>query len=236
MSAPTTAGTATVDPLRRVAAPLRQQVTDLMRDAISNGEFEPGERLVEKTLVERYSVSRTVIREALRQLEAEGLVDLVANRGPVVRVLSDAEADSLYEVRGALEGLAGQLFAQRATPAQREQLLRALDEIRSTAATSTLTELLRVKDAFYDVLFAGSGNDVIERTLRGVHTQIRMLRGMSLQADGRLPNTVRELERIVEATVSAPDPEMARVRCVEHVAAAADAMRGVRATRDAAKA
>lgn len=231
MSAPTTAGTTTTDPLRRVAAPLRQQVADLMRDAISNGDFEPGERLVEKTLVERYSVSRTVVREALRQLEAEGLVDLVANRGPVVRVLSDEEADSLYEVRGALEGLAGQLFAERATGAQREQLLRALDEIRATAATSTLTELLRVKDGFYDVLFAGSGNDVIERTLRGVHTQIRMLRGMSLQAEGRLPKTVKELEAIVDATVTDPDPEAARVRCVEHVAAAAAAMRGVRAAR-----
>jgi DNA-binding GntR family transcriptional regulator len=225
-----------VDPLRRIAAPLRQQVTELLREAISEGDFEPGERLVEKILCDRYNVSRTVIREALRHLEAEGLVELVANRGPVVRVLSDAEADSLYEVRGALEGLAGQLFAQRADAAQQAELRGALERIRAVIGDAPLPELLAAKDAFYEVLIIGCGNDVIPTTLRTVHTQIRMLRGLSLQAEGRLPNTLRELEAIVDAAVVRRDPELARLRCVEHVTAAAEAMRRVRAARRAATA
>ncbi|MEU6225253.1 GntR family transcriptional regulator [Streptomyces sp. NPDC047042] len=232
----TEAADSTVDAVPRMAAPLRQQVIERLRDAISGEQFQPGERLVEKVLCARYGVSRTVIREALRHLEAEGLVDIVANRGPVVRVLSDQEADSLYEVRGALEGLAGQLFAERATPAQREQLLRALDQVRTALADGSLARLLEVKDSFYDALIEGSGNGVIGTALRNIHTQIRMLRSLSLQAEGRLPHTLRELEGIVEATVVRRDPELARIRCLEHVGAAATAMRSAREARRAAEA
>jgi DNA-binding GntR family transcriptional regulator len=219
------------DPVPRVAAPLRHQVIERLRDAITGEQYRPGERLVEKVLCDRYGVSRTVIREALRHLEAEGLVELVANRGPVVRVVSDREADSLYEVRGALEGLAGQLFAERATPAQRERLLRALEQVRAAAAGEGLEQLLAAKDTFYTALLGGSGNDVIPMTLRTVHAQIRMLRGMSLQADGRPALMMRELEDIVDAAVVRRDPEAARVCCTEHVAAAATAMRAVRQAR-----
>lgn len=118
--------------VRRVAAPLRQQVVGELRESILAARFEPGTRLVEKVLCERYEVSRTVVREALRQLEAEGLVRIVANRGPVVATLSPQEAASLYEVRGALEALAGSLFAQRATDEQCAALQQALQRVRDT--------------------------------------------------------------------------------------------------------
>ncbi len=216
------------DPLHRVAAPLRSQVIELMREAICDGEFPPGVRLVEKTLCERYAVSRTVVREALRHLEAEGLIDLVAHRGPVVRVLSEKDADALYEVRGALEGLAGELFAERASAAQRAELTRAVERVRAAAGSGTLPELLAAKTVFYDALLDGSGNPVIHTTLRTVRTQIGMLRGTSLQAKGRLPLMLRELEEIADAAVVRRDPEAARTACVAHVTAAAAAMRTVR--------
>lgn len=90
--------------VRRVAAPLREQVLELLRADILAAEFAPGQRLVESRLCERFEVSRTVIREVLRQLESEGLVALVPHRGPVVAELTRADAKALYEVRGALEG------------------------------------------------------------------------------------------------------------------------------------
>jgi DNA-binding GntR family transcriptional regulator len=110
--------------VRREAAPLRSQVVDLLRRAIVGAEFAPGERLTERVLCERFAVSRTVVREALRQLESEGLVTTVPQRGPVVAVLSAADAASLYEVRALLEALAGRAFAERATPRQREARYR----------------------------------------------------------------------------------------------------------------
>lgn len=224
------------DPLQRVAAPLRRQVIGLLREAISNGDFPPGERLMEKTLCDRYAVSRTVVREALRHLEAEGLVDMVAHRGPVVRVLSAQEADSLYEVRGALEGLAGQLFAERAGAAQRERLVQALDQVRTAVGNGSRPELLAAKSLFYDVLTEGAGNPVIRSSLRTVRAQIRMLRGVSLRAKGRLPHMLRELEEIVDAAAVRRDPEAARLACAGHVAAAGRAMRSVRDEQPASRA
>ncbi|MEH0420820.1 GntR family transcriptional regulator [Streptomyces sp. B21-083] len=227
----------TGDAVRKVAAPLRQQVIERLRDAIIGEQFKPGERLVEKVLCDRFGVSRTVIRESLRHLEAEGLIEILPNRGPVVRVLSDRESDSLYELRGALEGLAGQLFAERATALHRENLLRALDQVRAAIARGSLTEQLKAKDGFYEALMDGSGNDFVGPTLRTVHARISMLRGLSLQAEGRLPQSLRELEDIVDATVVRRDPELARVRCLEHVSAAAAAMRTAReAQRDTSSA
>src|SRR5687768_16541072 len=89
-----------------IAAPLRRQVIGLLRNAILTFEYEPGQRLVERDLCERFDVSRTVIREALRHLEAEGLIQIVPNRGPVVSAATPAEARDLYEVREALEPMA----------------------------------------------------------------------------------------------------------------------------------
>ncbi|GAC1594862.1 MAG: hypothetical protein NVS3B28_25840 [Candidatus Velthaea sp.] len=75
-----------------VAAPLRQQLTDVLRAAIADGQFKPGDRLIERDLCERTGVSRTSIREAFRALEAEGLIESIPNRGPVVARITRAPA------------------------------------------------------------------------------------------------------------------------------------------------
>lgn len=208
-------------PVRRVAAPLRQQVVEELRESILAARFEPGSRLVEKVLCERYEVSRTVVREALRQLEAEGLVHIVANRGPVVATLGAQEAAALYEVRGALEALAGSLFAQRATDEQCAALHRALERVRDSV-DSGMAELLRAKDAFYDTLVDGAHNPEIRTTLRTVHARVQMLRGLSLRSPGRAPHTARELEEITRAAADDRDAEAAWRACDRHVRSAAE--------------
>src|ERR1700734_3640856 len=102
--------------IARTAAPLRQQVVRLIREDILNGGLVPGQRLVESGLCEAYGVSRTVIREALRQLESERLITVMPNLGPIVTILTESEIRALYVVRGTLEGLAGELFALNASP------------------------------------------------------------------------------------------------------------------------
>jgi DNA-binding GntR family transcriptional regulator len=94
--------TAEMPSIRRSAAPLRHQVLDFLRHSIISGRLTPGSRLIERELIEMMDVSRTVIREALRQLETEGLVATIANKGPVVRELSSAEAKDLYAIREVL--------------------------------------------------------------------------------------------------------------------------------------
>ena len=207
--------------ISRVAAPLRQQVVELLRRAIVNFDYSPGERLVERKLCERFDVSRTVVREALRQLESEGLVAMVANRGPVVAAVSEAEAEALLEVRAVLEALAGRLFARRATPLQCAVLKQRLAAVEEAFADGELTTVLPAKDAFYEALLDGANNEVIRTTLLTVHARVSLLRGLSLQAEGRAPQTLRELHAIVKAATDG-DEDAAWAACEAHVRAAAD--------------
>lgn len=201
----------------RVAAPLRQQVVDGLRAAIVAAEFEPGSRLYEGVLCERFDVSRTVVREALRQLESEGLVTMIAHRGPVVAELGLDDARDLYELRAALEGAAGAFFAERATPAQRATLTAALGAVEEAFATGDIGTELAAKDEFYEALFEGSGNRAISSTLRGVKARIQVLRGLSLRAEGRAAVSLAELRQIVAAAAVARDPDAARTACETHV-------------------
>ncbi|MDO0929652.1 GntR family transcriptional regulator [Streptomyces sp. TG1A-8] len=184
----------------------------------------PGERLVEARLCARYEVSRTVTREVLRQLEAEGLVSMVPNRGPVITELTASDAEALYEVRCALEDLAGALFAERATPEQREQVGAVVRRSSRAYQEAGLSGRLAMKDEFYDILTAGAGNPIIDSTLRGIHARVQMLRGLSMQAEGRGPETVRELAAIYDAAAVCGDAGAAREACETHVRNAAAAV------------
>jgi DNA-binding GntR family transcriptional regulator len=208
------------DGITVVAAPLRKQVIELLRNAIISFEYEPGERLVERDLCERFDVSRTVIREALRHLEAEGLVELVANRGPVVSSPSLEDAKALYEVREALEALAARLCAERATPAQKRKVARALGHVATEYEKNDLARQLQAKDELYRQLCDGAHNPVIASTLRGIQARVQMLRGLSLQAPGRTAESLRELEGVV-AAIERGDGKTAEELAAQHVRNAA---------------
>jgi DNA-binding GntR family transcriptional regulator len=168
-------------------------------------------------------VSRTVVREVLRQLEAEGLVTIVPNRGPEVATLTIREAESLYEVRRALESLAGSLFAERATDEQCTELVQCLNEVKKAMASDDAGRKLEVKDRYYDVLLAGAGNEEISKLLRTVNARTQVLRMYSLSAENRGPHTVAEISRITAAAAINRDPDETRIACEEHVRNAADA-------------
>jgi DNA-binding GntR family transcriptional regulator len=206
--------------VRREAAPLRNQVVASLRDAIVGAEFSPGERLIERALCERFEVSRTVVREALRQLESEGLVEMVANRGPVVATLTAADAAALYEVREVLEAMTGRAFAQRATAAHRTILKRRLKAVEGALDRGGLTDILATKDAFYDALLDGAGNPIARALLLGIHARSSLLRGMTLQAPGRKVHTRQELRAITEAATSG-DLDATWEACADHVRSAA---------------
>ena len=101
--------------VRRVAAVLRHSVTESIRNAILAGRFKPGDRMPERELCEMTGVSRTLVREALRQLETERLIKVIPHRGPVVATITPEQANDIYRVREELEGLASQLFAEPQT-------------------------------------------------------------------------------------------------------------------------
>ncbi len=196
---------------------LRQQVTDRLREAILYGRFEPGQKLVERELCERLDISRTLLREALQHLQAEGLIINVPHRGPSIAVIGEAEAREIYQVRQSLEALAGEGFARNATDEQIGRLKGALDHLRSPDAAANL---LAAKNGFYAILLEGCGNRVVGQLLTRINNRVTLLRRISLGQPGRLAETLKELAAIV-AAVEARDSRLAGRLCAAHVARAA---------------
>lgn len=179
-------------PIRKAHAPLRHQVLDYLREGIIAGRLAPGSRLVERELIEMLGVSRTVIREALRQLETEGLVAGVANKGPVVRELSAAEANDLYAIRGVLVGLAARLFIQNADIATTKQLEAALDETVRGYKSGDPAAVLEAKNRFYDILVEGAASESLSTMLTLLHARIARWRALGLSHPKRSPTRARE--------------------------------------------
>src|ERR1700758_2378487 len=140
-------------PSPKSAAPLRRRVPDELRQSIIAGRLNPGERLVERELIAMMGVSRTVIREALRQLESEGLVAIIPNKGPVVRTLTVEEARDLYAIRAVLEGFAARLFVEQADDGQIAQLEQALSVVEKAYESGDADKMLDTKNSFYQALF-----------------------------------------------------------------------------------
>jgi len=155
---------------------LRELTTQKLREAILNLRFKPGEHLVERTLCEETGVSRSCLREALRHLESEGLVERTGGRGLVVAAVSRDEARQIYEVRAALEPEIGRLFAERAGPAHIDALFAVLARIEAAIAEQDVVDYVQALDSFYVVLCEGSDNAVAQRILSTLHARITYLR------------------------------------------------------------
>jgi DNA-binding GntR family transcriptional regulator len=166
--------------IRKLAAPLRRQVLDELRQSIISGRMAPGSRLVERELISMMGVSRTVIREALRQLETEGLIAIIPNKGPVVRELTVAEAKDLYAIRAVLEGLAARLFVQNADAAQVEKLEQELNATEKAYKSGDAAQILASKNIFYDILFEGAGSETLSSMIGTLHVRIWRWRALGL--------------------------------------------------------
>lgn len=207
----------TATPVGRVAAPLREQVLAILRQAILDFELQPGQRLIERELVEQLDVSRATVREVLALLVSEGLVTVIPQKGAIVSVLSPQEAADIYEMRASLEALAVRRFVERATPAEVHQLRESLVALEKASGDDTdrLAEL-RAKDAFYNVLLAGANSPPLAGILTTLQGRVRVLRATSLSVPGRAQQAVVELRRVVEL-IEVGDAVGAAAACAEHV-------------------
>jgi DNA-binding GntR family transcriptional regulator len=206
----------------RVAAPLREQVIGMVRDAILSFQLRPGERLIERELIERFGVSRTTIREALRELTSEGLVTVIPQRGAIVTAPSAEDAADLYDVRAHLESLAVERFVARATATQVAALRATVDaivEVSHETGSETLA-VLKAKDDFYECLIEGAGSSVLKQVLGSIQARVRVLRATSLSVDGRASEAATEIEAVMRAIELRDAAEAGRL-CAEHVHRAA---------------
>lgn len=206
--------------LRVTATPLRQQVVEAIRSAIISGRFQPGQRLVEKNLCELLGVSRVSIREALRQLEAEGFIDTVPHRGPVVIQLTPADVQNLYDVLSILEAQAARLFTQNATDEEVDAFDRSIKDINKIYKKGSVDERLAAKTRYYEIMFAGARNPVLESLFQTVHGRIDIVLRMALTSSQPLEEIAKNLQKLA-VTVRKRDPDGAferSRRCVESAA------------------
>jgi len=210
------------------AAPLRRQTEEDLRKAILAGRYNAGERLKERELMETLGVSRTLLREALRQIESEGLVTLVPNRGAIVAVLEYEQAEQIYEVRSILEAQACVDFALRATHAHLRELQDTFAKLKLCGDKGDIEGTLSFSTTFYDVILNGGGNKVLSSMLKLLHNRIVLLRRTSISEPDRLPETIAELTDIFNA-LCARDEVAAGKASVHHVRQAArTALRALR--------
>lgn len=179
--------------------PLHEEVADRLRAMITEGGLAPGARLNERVLCERLRVSRTPLREAFKVLAAERLVELSPNRGASVVALSRSDVEQLFELMGALEGLAGQLAAERRTEAE-------LAEIRALHFEMLAAHARRDLPAYYDLnrrihvaISRCARNDMLAETYDSVNTRIQNLRFRSNFNQDKWSHAVREHQQMLEA-------------------------------------
>lgn len=196
---------------------LRRQVENAVRQAIISGRYSPGERLVERELCEGLGVSRTSVREALRKLEAEKLVQIIPHKGPVVATISVDEARELYALRGVLEGFAAREFALNGGTAALAEFASASRELRAAAETGETEKVLEAKGKLYDIMLGNCGNHLVSEILQSLFSRINLLRATSLMHPDRLPHSLAEIDKLADA-LQARDADAAQALASLHVA------------------
>ncbi|MGV9870273.1 GntR family transcriptional regulator [Rhodococcus koreensis] len=207
------------DSTLRIARP-DASVTDLVvgavRQAISMGELAPGQRLTEREMIERTGVSRTSVREALRHLQAQGLVEPAPGGGLAVAVLDRTAIEHLYEVRGAIEPTAIRLFTLRATDEDIAELARLLlEEPRELPGDEPMLKALEADRMILRIV----GNPVFTGVMEPLYARIQRLRVLSVSLPGRAEASRSEMEDIV-AAVRDRDASRAEHASRRHVEAA----------------
>jgi GntR family transcriptional regulator of gluconate operon len=145
---------------------LRKRLARTLFGSIVKGEFKPGDRIVEGSLAAQLGVAQSSLREALQELEHQGLVTKYDNRGTFVTVIAEEEIDQLYAVRKQLEPFAASLVRERITPEDSEKLSELLEKMRQANDRRDLVELAHADLEFHEMIWHLSGNRWLERALR----------------------------------------------------------------------
>ncbi|GLY73512.1 GntR family transcriptional regulator [Actinoallomurus iriomotensis] len=197
--------------------PLRDVVTAELRRLILQGELMPGERLVEDRLAARLGVSRNPVREAIRVLAAEGFVEVTPRRGAAVARLSPDEAEELFDVRVALEGLSARLSARKVTPETADRLRAVLDSARLAVDEGRLGDVADLNTAFHAAVADLAGNAYLSLMVGPMLRRAQWL--FQQTAKHRAPHSWTEHLSLYEA-IAAGDERAAEDRAIAHVEAA----------------
>ena len=192
------------------------QIFNRIRDDILSGNYTPGEELKEATLGKQLGVSRTPVREALRQLDLEGLVEIAPNRGAKVIGISRKDVEDIYHMRARLEGLA----ARKAAEQIKEEELAELEEVillsEFHVKKPESKQMVRLDGRFHEIMYRASGSRMLEHVLTDFLHYVKMARSHSVKTEHRAQESVKEHKRILEA-IRQRDGDLAEQLANEHI-------------------
>ncbi len=197
-------------------AALHEQATQRLRQMLVEGRIAPGAKLNERELAHVLQVSRTPLREAIKMLAAEGLVELVPNRGAIALALSEADVLNTFEVMAGLEGLSGELAAQRITAAELAEIRAMQFEMMGAYTRGDLSNYYRINSMIHAAINAAAKNPVLTSTYNQVNARLQALRFRSNQDGDKWKRAVKEHEKMVEA-LSARDGAALRALLQQHL-------------------
>ncbi len=195
---------------------VKKDVVAYLKQAIIAGDLRPGERLVEPLLAEQLKVSRTPVREAIFQLENEGLVKRIPYRGAVVAEISSRDVSEIYTIKSAIEGLAARLACGNVTPLQVKQLRALLKQMETYAKKGDLDRYTGVSRSFHFQIMEIADNRWLLDVYKKLDPPIHGLRILALSLPGRPKHSVKEHRAILEA-IARNDGERAEVLTQQHV-------------------
>lgn len=196
--------------------PLREVIFNTLREAIIVGELKPGERLMEVQLADKMGVSRTPVREAIRKLELEGLVEMLPRKGAHVADLSVKDIMDVLEVRATLDGLASSLSASRITDDEIKELRHHLSQFINYVEKDNLQGSIKKDVEFHDIIYCSSRNDKLIQISNNLREQIQRFRVIYIKDHGSSRELIKEHTEICDA-ISRRDPVAAMELAQKHI-------------------
>lgn len=178
---------------------LRGKVFEKLRNDILRGKYKKGDELVECTIGKEMGVSRTPVREAIRQLELEGLVQLIPNKGAFVTGISSKDVMDMYLIRAKLEGLCAAMAAEHVTEEQLEKMEETILLSDFHAEKGNFEQVCQQDGEFHKLLYEASGSRILAHTLLDFHQYLQRVRMASVRQRKRTQPSTREHKEILEA-------------------------------------
>lgn len=178
---------------------LAEEVTDILRSRIINGQYEMGEKLIENKIAGELKVSRTPVRDAFKQLAKEQLVEYVPNKGCFAKGFSQKDMADIYSVRKAVEQLAITWAIENATDEDITELGQQLELMSFYTENNSYEKLLEANEKFHNIIYQMTGSRFIFRILKAYQDYVRIARKSTLKKEENLPDILSEHEKIYEA-------------------------------------
>lgn len=179
--------------------PLRENAYELIKRMILKGYFEPGERLPESQLSKKFGVSRTPIREAIRKLAAEGLVEITPKGGTKVSKLTKKDIDEIYEIRGVLESLAAEKAASLISHEEIESLEKLLKDSEKTLLNKDMKRMAQIDTKIHNLICKSSKNNRLSQLIDVLCTNITRQRELILETPGAGKEAIAGHRKIINA-------------------------------------